>query len=97
MMLDLSVAGAKLKVDPGTELPQQFILVMSRDGTLNRRCQTMWRDQDTLGVQFLTRKSIGPKQEETVRRFTIQLPPDDELDLPGVTLDADGSKGAASR
>jgi hypothetical protein len=64
VMMDLSVSGARLKVDPGTELPSQFILVLSRDGRLNRRCQTMWRDQDMLGVQFLSRKSPGPVHED---------------------------------
>jgi hypothetical protein len=64
VMMDLSVSGARLKVDPGTELPPQFILVLSRDGRLNRHCQTMWRDQDMLGVQFLSRKSLGPVHED---------------------------------
>jgi hypothetical protein len=83
MMLDLSVAGARLKVDAGTKLPQQFILVMSRDGKLNRRCRTIWRDEDMLGVQFLSRNSVGPKQEEaTARQFAIQLPADDD-EAPG--------------
>jgi hypothetical protein len=64
VMVDLSVSGARLKVDPGRELPSQFILVLSRDGRLNRHCQTMWRDQDMVGVQFLSRRSLGPAHEE---------------------------------
>jgi len=73
-MLDLSDAGARLKVDPGTALPAQFILVMSRDGRLNRRCRTVWRNEDMLGVQFLSQKSVGPKPTPEARRFEIRLP-----------------------
>jgi hypothetical protein len=90
-MLDLSVSGAKLKLDANTQLPQQFILVMSRDGRLNRRCQTMWREKDVLGVQFLSRNSLGPKHEEAVRRFAIQIPPEHLVDDAAVP-----AKSAAS-
>ena len=98
MILDLSVAGARLKVDAGTKLPQQFILVMSRDGRLNRRCRTIWRDEDMLGVQFLSRKSLGPKQEEAAARgLAIRLPLEDpEADMPELMPDPDRPKEAAS-
>ena len=42
VMVDLSDAGARLKVDAQAVLPPQFILVMSRDGKLNRRCKAVW-------------------------------------------------------
>jgi hypothetical protein len=60
-MVDLSSAGARLRVDPGMQVPAQFILVMSRDGRLNRRCRTVWRGEEFLGVQFLSEQSLVPQ------------------------------------
>lgn len=53
-MLDVSDAGARLQLDvPGT-LPDEFILVLSRDGRLSRKCRIRWRRRDMVGVRFLT-------------------------------------------
>lgn len=64
MMLDLSDAGARLKLDAKTELPTEFILVLSRDGRLNRPCRIVWREEEMFGVRFLARQSISPKPKQ---------------------------------
>jgi PilZ domain len=58
VLLDVSDSGARLKVDPATELPADFILVLSRDKRLNRRCRMIWRDEGMVGATFVTPKSI---------------------------------------
>jgi hypothetical protein len=89
MIVDLSDAGARLKLDPKIQLPSEFILVLSRDGRLNRRCRSVWRDDDIVGVKFQTRESIGPRHVEEARRFAIKVPAgvwaDDPADAePGI-------------
>jgi hypothetical protein len=75
MMMDLSDAGARLKVEATTVLPAQFILVMSRDGRLNRRCCTVWRDDEMVGVKFLSQESVKPsRQPQKAKRFEIEMP-----------------------
>jgi hypothetical protein len=73
-IMDLSDAGARLRVDRATQLPPRFILVMSRDGRLNRHCKTIWRNEDLLGVQFLSQESVVPKPKKPERRFEIRVP-----------------------
>jgi hypothetical protein len=59
MILDLSDLGARLKIEADIPLPPQFILVMSRDGRLNRPCRIVWQEDGVVGVRFLSRKSIA--------------------------------------
>jgi hypothetical protein len=52
-MLDLSHSGARLQLNETGALPDEFILVMARNGTVRRCCQVIWRAEHTVGVQFL--------------------------------------------
>ena len=55
-MLDVSAGGAKLQIEDDTkDLPDAFILVLSKAGQVRRRCKAVWRTSKTVGVQF-----IGP-------------------------------------
>jgi hypothetical protein len=65
MLLDVSESGARLRIDPAAKVTADFILVLSRDKRLNRRCRLIWRDAGVLGARFLVRHSIAPKQEES--------------------------------
>jgi hypothetical protein len=47
---DMSQTGARLLVDPGVELPPEFLLVLSRN--VSRRCKTIWRHERQIGVRF---------------------------------------------
>ncbi|MGB7036733.1 MAG: PilZ domain-containing protein [Xanthobacteraceae bacterium] len=52
-ILDVSGSGARLQVtDPG-HLPDQFLLLLSRDGALRRQCAVVWRSERTIGVEFV--------------------------------------------
>jgi PilZ domain len=64
VLLDVSESGARVKVDPATELPTDFILVLSRDKRLNRRCRMIWRDEGMVGATFVTPDSIKKAARE---------------------------------
>jgi PilZ domain len=53
MVLDVSVTGARLALDKADPLPDRFFLVLSRDGTLRRRCSVVWQTETKAGVQFI--------------------------------------------
>lgn len=54
MMLDVSAGGARLKVDGGLTVPEQFTLFLSKiDGRLKRQCVIAWRKDEQIGVRFL--------------------------------------------
>ena len=54
-MLDISAGGARLKVDAAAEIPQLFMLMLSKlDGKLKRHCVVAWRDEKQVGVRFVT-------------------------------------------
>ena len=48
---DLSDGGAKLAAGRPLLLPERFTLLFS--GTVQRRCQIMWRDEKFVGVKFV--------------------------------------------
>ena len=52
VVLDVSVTGARLALKPGTELPDQFVLILSKTGKVLRRCTVIWRKSNQIGVDF---------------------------------------------
>lgn len=52
-ILDISLGGARLGLDPVGRLPPEFTLVFQQTG-VEHRVQVRWRKQGQLGVQFLT-------------------------------------------
>ena len=52
VVLDVSVTGARLGLKPGTELPDQFVLILSKTGKVLRRCTVIWRKNNQVGVDF---------------------------------------------
>lgn len=65
VIMDLSPTGARIKVEGVTEIPDEIILVLSRDGYLNRHCRVVWRDSNLFGLRFITDKSIRPRPRQT--------------------------------
>jgi hypothetical protein len=50
-VLDVSQTGARLQVLAGIA-PDEFTLTLSRTGKARRRCRTVWRLRNQIGVQF---------------------------------------------
>jgi hypothetical protein len=55
-MLDVSRRGARLKVRSPKDLPNEVVLLRSRDGKVQRRCLIAWRSVDEIGVRFIFEK-----------------------------------------
>lgn len=52
LIVDMSVAGARISA-PNAALPNDFTLLLSRDGPVRRNCKVVWRRDFTVGVQFV--------------------------------------------
>ncbi len=50
---NLSEGGAKLLVEGSDPLPAEFILFLRPNSPVGRRCQTMWRLGNKIGVRFV--------------------------------------------
>jgi hypothetical protein len=53
LVVDISAAGARLVVQASEGLPDQFTIVLSRNGQLRRPCSVVWRSEHAMGVKFL--------------------------------------------
>lgn len=54
-LINMSETGAKLAFPAPKELPAQFILRMSRDGRVARKCRLAWATGNEVGVAFVAR------------------------------------------
>jgi hypothetical protein len=50
---DISRSGAKLVHELAEEMPREFLLSLSRNGQVRRRCHVMWQKDDQVGVCFV--------------------------------------------
>jgi hypothetical protein len=60
-MIDVSGTGARLKTATPKVLPDEFILLLSHDGRLYRRCTVAWRSAAGVGVRFLIGRQSNQK------------------------------------
>jgi hypothetical protein len=49
---DISEQGAKLVLSTPCSLPEEFTLLLSPDGFVQRRCRNVWQSGDQIGVAF---------------------------------------------
>jgi hypothetical protein len=61
VMIDISGTGARLKTDTSKVLPDEFILLLSHDGRLHRRCTVAWRSATDVGVRFVIARQSNQK------------------------------------
>jgi hypothetical protein len=52
-MKDISGSGAKLVHGLDEDLPTQFLLSLSRNGVVRRRCRVVWQNEKQVGVRFV--------------------------------------------
>ena len=59
-LCDVSASGARLSMAPRVmaKLPEEFVLVLAKQAKVHRRCRTVWRSQDEIGVRFVNRASV---------------------------------------
>jgi hypothetical protein len=53
MMVNVSATGACLVLESSTPLPERFMLVLSHNGSLQRRCTVAWQTGTTAGIHFV--------------------------------------------
>jgi hypothetical protein len=58
LMVDVSAGGARLKLAVRGTMPPRFVLVLSRDGRVRRRCVVAWQSGPMMGVHFISSKSV---------------------------------------
>jgi len=51
-IVDISESGARLALEADEALPETFTLLLTRNGRARRDCRLVWRDGQTLGVEF---------------------------------------------
>jgi hypothetical protein len=49
---DISETGARLVLQTECELPDRFMLLLTRNGVARRICRVVWRDGTSVGVEF---------------------------------------------
>jgi hypothetical protein len=50
---DISMTGAMITLDDSSAAPEQFVLRLTRNGDIWRKCRTVWRAPSNIGVAFL--------------------------------------------
>src|SRR5674476_647751 len=56
-MLDVSRTGARIKPPLATEVPNEFILLLTKNGKVRRQCKISWRTETAIGVRFVVSAS----------------------------------------
>jgi hypothetical protein len=64
---NLSASGAKLRLNIPDDVPDQFTLLLSRDGKISRNCRIVWRSDREIGVQFLPPENATKKRAVEAR------------------------------
>jgi hypothetical protein len=59
-LFDVSEDGAQIRIGQSQDLPDEFTLVQSHDGSARRRCTVMWRAGERIGVSFLVAAKKTP-------------------------------------
>lgn len=71
---NVSATGAKLVVkDDKAEVPDEFALMLSQNGGVQRRCELVWRQGCSMGVRFIQNEGaerlVPSHMAEALSRF----------------------------
>jgi len=79
VIVDISELGAQLEVPAGTEIPDEFFLLIGGHANVRRRCLIVWRSTSRLGVRFQGEPRRAPQQQDllsqTMRRSQVPVAP----------------------
>ena len=53
LVRNVSATGANIGMESASDVPDEFILILTRGGDVRRRCRIVWRSEKALGVRFL--------------------------------------------
>jgi hypothetical protein len=54
VLLDVSETGARLTQLGQSDVPDRFVLMLTKDGTVRRDCEVAWRANNEIGVRFIS-------------------------------------------
>jgi hypothetical protein len=54
MVRNVSATGAQIGIETASEIPDEFVLILTSKGSVRRRCRIVWRSDKALGVRFVT-------------------------------------------
>ena len=63
-LCDVSKSGAKLICEDPVQVPNEFNLYLTRDGTVGRKCRVVRRDGNEIGLHFLRQNVPKPQWPE---------------------------------
>lgn len=50
---DMSESGGRVAVPHPQKVPQRFILLLTKDGSVRRNCELVWTDTHFVGFKFI--------------------------------------------
>jgi len=50
---DISDSGARIVLNSEADLPEQFVLLLTKEGRARRKCRVVWRSGTMVGVAFM--------------------------------------------
>ena len=62
MVVNISATGAKLILPASTEVPDCFVLVLSKQGGVRRQCEVTWRSEASIGVRFVSPVAVEDRE-----------------------------------
>jgi len=79
VIVDISELGAQLELPAGTDVPDEFFLLIGGHANVRRRCLIVWRSTSRLGVRFQGEPRRAPQQQDllsqTMRRSQVPVAP----------------------
>jgi hypothetical protein len=69
-LMNVSVSGAKLILQAPLEVPDCFLLVLSRKGGVQRQCDVIWRLGASVGIRFAV-PAVAEDQEVSFATDTL--------------------------
>lgn len=61
VLSDISDTGARIDVEDSTTVPDNFMLLLSNNGSARRKCRVVWRKPRQVGVKFGRRLADGER------------------------------------
>jgi len=87
-IIDISSTGARLVLPEPAELPEAFLLVLSRNGDVRRQCELSWIKEKRVGIRFLRPQPVEEEpvshMRDALTRFTGQHPGGGDEQVPGL-------------
>jgi hypothetical protein len=70
LIKDVSETGARVATNAPDQLPEEFILRLTKDGRARRLCRVMWRTETEAGVRF-----VKPPREMKITEMGLAVQP----------------------